>query len=84
MAAQELKHVIGDTPRVMVADGSKLVRKLIADVLVRELPGVEVVGCSSIAEARQALEDGAVDLVTTPVAEATDDDPFAGLFEDGS
>ena len=26
----------------------------------------------------------AVDLVTTPVAEATDDDPFAGLFEDGS
>lgn len=26
----------------------------------------------------------AVDLVTTPVAEATDNDPFAGLFEDGS
>lgn len=68
MAAQDLKHLISDTPRVMVADGSKLVRKLIADVLVRELPGVEVVGCSSIAEARQALEDGSVDLVTTALS----------------
>jgi HTH-type transcriptional regulator/antitoxin HipB len=26
----------------------------------------------------------AIDLVTTPAAEATGDDPFAGLFEDGS
>ena len=68
MAAQDLKHLISDTPRVMVADGSKLVRRLIADVLVRELPGVEVVGCSSIAEARQALEDGSVDLVTTALS----------------
>ena len=48
MAAQELKHLISDAPRVMVADGSKLVRKLIADVLARELPGVQVVGCASI------------------------------------
>lgn len=68
MASNELKHLISDTPRVMVADGSKLVRKLIADVLVRELPGVEVVGCASIAEARQALEAGAVDLVTTALS----------------
>jgi CheY-like chemotaxis protein len=68
MAAQELKHLISDAPRVMVADGSKLVRKLIADVLERELPGVRVVGCSSIAEARAALEAGAVDLVTTALS----------------
>ncbi len=68
MAAHDLKHLISEHPRVMVADGSKLVRKLIADVLVRELPGVEVVGCSSIAEARQALEDGTVDLVTTALS----------------
>ena len=68
MASQELKHVISEAPRVMVADGSKLVRKLIADVLKRELPDVEVVGCSSIAEARQALEAGAVDLVTTALS----------------
>ena len=68
MAAQELKHLISEAPRVMVADGSKLVRKLIADVLERELPGVQVVGCSSIAEARAALEAGAVDLVTTALS----------------
>jgi len=65
MAVQELKHLISDAPRVMVADGSRLVRKLIADVLERELPGVRVVGCSSIAEARAALAEGPVDLVTT-------------------
>ncbi len=68
MAVQELKHLISDSPRVMVADGSKLVRKLIADVLVLELPGVQVVGCSSIEEARQALEQGTVDLVTTALS----------------
>ena len=34
--ANELRHVISDAPRVMVVDGSKLVRKLIGDVLVRE------------------------------------------------
>jgi len=49
----------------MVVDGSKLVRKLIADVLQRELPAVEVVGCASIAEARAALDAGPVSLVTT-------------------
>lgn len=73
MAAQELKHLISDAPRVMVADGSKLVRKLIADVLARELPGVQVVGCASIAEARTALDAGAVDLVTTALSLADGD-----------
>ena len=63
MSQQELKHLISDAPRVMVTDGSKLVRKLIADVLVRELPAVQVVGCAGIEEARQALEEGPVDLV---------------------
>jgi CheY-like chemotaxis protein len=53
---------------VMVVDGSKMVRKMIADVLTRELPGVEVIGCASIAEARKALEEGAVHLVTTSLA----------------
>ena len=68
MASRELKHLISEAPRVMVADGSKLVRKLIADVLERELPGVRVVGCSSIAEARAALAQGPVDLVTTALS----------------
>jgi CheY-like chemotaxis protein len=57
MAAQELKHLISEAPRVMVADG-----------LERELPGVQVVGCASIAEARAALEAGPVDLVTTALS----------------
>ena len=65
MRPQALKHLVDDAPRVMVVDGSKLVRKLIADVLQRELPAVEVVGCASIAEARAALDAGPVSLVTT-------------------
>ncbi|HYG07766.1 MAG TPA: response regulator [Stenotrophomonas sp.] len=68
MRNHELKHLISDAPRVMVVDGSKLVRKLIADVLKRELPAVEVVGCASIAEAREALAAGAVNLVTTSLS----------------
>ncbi|HAI93544.1 MAG TPA: response regulator [Xanthomonadaceae bacterium] len=67
-SSHELKHLISDAPRVMVVDGSKLVRKLIADVLTRELPGVEVLGCSTIVEARAALESGPVHLVTTALA----------------
>ena len=64
-AAQQLRHLINDAPRVMVVDGSKLVRKLIGDVLKRELPNVQIVACADIAEARTALTAGAVDLVTT-------------------
>ncbi|MFL9583314.1 response regulator [Stenotrophomonas sp. AB1(2024)] len=65
MRPQVLKHLVDDAPRVMVVDGSKLVRKLIADVLQRELPAVEVVGCASIEDARMALAAGPVNLVTT-------------------
>ncbi len=65
MQAQALKHLDGPATRVMVVDGSKLVRKLIADVLQRDLPGVEVIGCDSIEEAQQVLAQGPVDLVTT-------------------
>ncbi len=68
MSTHELKHLISDAPRVMVFDGSKLVRKLISDVLQRELPDVEVVGCASIEEARAALATGPVHLVTTSLA----------------
>src|SRR5690606_15246986 len=64
----KLSHVVSDAPRVMVVDGSRLVRKLIADVLARELDNAAVVRCASIAEARRALAEGAVDLVTTSLA----------------
>ena len=63
--AQDLRHVVSDAPRVMVVDGSRLVRKLIGDTLMRELPGTQVIGCAGIAEARAILAEGAVDLVTT-------------------
>ena len=65
---RDLRHVSSQTPRVMVVDGSRLVRKLIGDVLSRELAQVEVVPCGSIAEARAALAAGPVDLVTTALA----------------
>lgn len=65
MQPQALKHLEGPATRVMVVDGSKLVRKLIADVLQRDLPGVDVIGCDSIEEAQQVLAQGPVDLVTT-------------------
>lgn len=61
-------YLISPSPRVLVVDGSRLVRRLIADVLQRQLPGVDVVGCSSLAEARAVLEQGPVDLVTTSLS----------------
>ncbi len=64
-AGQDLRHVVSDAPRVMVVDGSKLVRKLIGDTLLREVPNTNVIGCAGLEEARAALAAGAVDLVTT-------------------
>ncbi len=60
-----IRHIDGPAPRIMVVDGSKLVRKLIGDVLKRALADAVVVPCADIAEARAALAGGAVDLVTT-------------------
>ncbi|MET1023281.1 MAG: response regulator [Pseudoxanthomonas sp.] len=68
MPPHDLRHLISETPRVMVVDGSKMVRKLIADVLKRDLPQVEVVGCATLAEARKVLAEGPVDLVTTALS----------------
>ena len=64
----DLRHVVSDAPRVMVVDGSKLVRKLIRDVLQKELPNVTVLCCESVAAARDQLACGDVDLVTTSLA----------------
>ena len=61
----DLRHVVSDEPRVMVVDGSKLVRRMISDTLLKELPGAHVVGCGDLAEARKALSEGTFDLVTT-------------------
>jgi CheY-like chemotaxis protein len=61
-------YLISDRPRIMVVDGSRLVRRIIADVLQHELPVVQVVSCASLAEARLALQEGRVDLVTTSLS----------------
>ena len=61
----KLRHVVTDAPRVMVVDGSKLVRKMIGDVLQRQLPGARVIACEGLESARAALAAEPVDLVTT-------------------
>ncbi|MGN6150413.1 MAG: response regulator [Lysobacteraceae bacterium] len=65
MPAHDVRHLTTDNPRVMVVDGSKMVRRLIGDMLQRDLPGVDVIGCGGLGEARAALAEGTVDLVTT-------------------
>ncbi len=60
-----LRHIASDHPRVMVVDGSKVARTLVARVLEKGLPGATIVTCASGAEAKQALHAGVVDLVTT-------------------
>jgi len=45
-----------------------LVQRLIGDVLQRDLPGVQVIACAGLAQARQALAQAPVDLVTTALS----------------
>ena len=64
----DLRHLVSDAPRVMVVDGSKLVRKLIGDVLAKSLPGATVTQAGSVVAARALLAEGGIDLVTTSLA----------------
>jgi CheY-like chemotaxis protein len=57
-------RIASAAPRVMVVDGSKVVRQLIARVLLAELPDVEIVSCATGAEAQQELHRGVVDFIT--------------------
>ena len=58
------RHIASAEPRVLVIDGSKVVRRLIQQVLEQQLPEATVVSCGSGEEARAALEQGVVDFVT--------------------
>ena len=62
------QHLSSDTPRVLVVDGSKLVRRLIEGVLKAELPNCVVLSCESGEAAQRELENGVVDLVTTALS----------------
>ena len=64
-AAALTRHIASESPRVMVVDGSKVVRRLIEQLLKTDLPGVTVLSCESGEEAKKQLEAGVVDLVTT-------------------
>ncbi|WP_445145904.1 response regulator [Dyella sp. Tek66A03] len=64
MSASFSSRVMGAAPRVLVVDGSKVVRQLIARVLKAELPESEVIGCGTGAEAHALLDGGAFDFIT--------------------
>ncbi|MEO5560441.1 MAG: response regulator [Dokdonella sp.] len=59
------RHISSDEPRVLVVDGSRVVRQLIERVLKTELPNAIVIGCGTGAEACAHLDAGVVDLITT-------------------
>lgn len=65
MPVQDFRHVVSASPRIMVVDGSKLVRRLIGDVLRQALSDVEIVECGGLEDARAALAQAPVDLVST-------------------
>src|SRR3546814_909683 len=56
MNTSSIRHIGPHSARVMVVDGSKMVRMMIAQVLREELPDVEVVGCGTGAQARRSEE----------------------------
>jgi len=57
-------RLLTTAPRVLVVDGSRVVRQMIGRVLAAELPGVEVVGCASGNEAQHLLGEGVFDFIT--------------------
>ncbi len=63
-----LRHVVADAPHVLVVDGSRLVRRLIAGMLAESLPNATIREAANLAEARSRLGEGTVDLVTTSLA----------------
>lgn len=65
MSSPGFRHLLSESPRIMVVDGSRLTRTLIGQMLRQALPQAEVVACASGAEAQTALREGPVDLVST-------------------
>lgn len=59
------QHLSVADPRVLVVDGSRVVRRLIERVLETQLPNVTVLACESGEEACAYLDEGQIDFVTT-------------------
>ena len=64
MSASISSRDLSAAPRVLVVDGSKVVRQLIARVLQKELPQAEVVDCGTGADAHRLLQGGVFDFIT--------------------
>jgi CheY-like chemotaxis protein len=64
MSATISNRLTTAAPRVLVVDGSRVVRQLLTRVLLAELPDVEVIGCGSGADALKLLEEGPFDFIT--------------------
>ena len=64
MSANISQRLLTAAPRVLVVDGSRVVRKLIARVVHANLPAVEVVDCTTGAQAQTLLGDGLFDFIT--------------------
>ena len=68
----DIRHVVSDAPRVMVVDGSKLMRKLIGDVLAKSLPAATVTQAGSDRPpVRNSLDDRALAFMTKPTPTTT-------------
>lgn len=59
--------------RILVVDGSEVARTLIVRILNEEMPDTETVTCASVQEARDCLENGRFDLITTSLMLADGD-----------
>lgn len=64
MSASISSRMVSAAPRVLVVDGSRVVRQLISRVLCAELAGVEVVACGTGGEAEKLLGEGVFDFIT--------------------
>ena len=67
MSAQELSKENNEAaaPKVVVVDGSRLVRGMIKKIIRKSLPDAEVTGFSSATDALRHLAEHGADLVTT-------------------
>jgi len=64
MSGSISNRVVSTAPRVLVVDGSRVVRQLIVRVLRAELPEAEVVESGSGEEAQRLLDEGVFDFIT--------------------